>query len=73
MLKPAKMKQIVITLLSQDADTVIKYLGRSGIMQFSPDALPPPPPQNRARPPIPKPDIRPGIPRLNGWKRPLNG
>jgi V/A-type H+-transporting ATPase subunit I len=35
------MKQIIITLLSQDVDTVIKFFGRNGRMQFSrPTALP---------------------------------
>jgi V/A-type H+-transporting ATPase subunit I len=29
------MKQIVVTLLAQDVDTVIKFLGRNGRMQFS--------------------------------------
>jgi V/A-type H+-transporting ATPase subunit I len=35
MLKPVKMKQIVVTLLSQDVDTVIKFFGRNGRIQFS--------------------------------------
>jgi V/A-type H+-transporting ATPase subunit I len=38
MLKPVKMKQIVVTLLSQDVDTVIKFFGRNGRMQFSQSA-----------------------------------
>ncbi|MDR1232183.1 MAG: V-type ATP synthase subunit I [Spirochaetaceae bacterium] len=41
MLKPVKMKQIVVTLLSQDVDAVIKFFGRNGSMQFSqPAAIP---------------------------------
>jgi V/A-type H+-transporting ATPase subunit I len=35
MFKPVKMKQIVITLLTADVDSVIKYLGRNGKMQFA--------------------------------------
>jgi V/A-type H+-transporting ATPase subunit I len=41
MLRPVKMKQLVITLLAQDIDMVIKFLGRNGRMQFSHTALPP--------------------------------
>ena len=35
MFRPVKMKQLVITLLAQDVDAVIKFLGRNGRMQFS--------------------------------------
>ncbi|MDR0639349.1 MAG: V-type ATP synthase subunit I [Spirochaetaceae bacterium] len=35
MFRPVKMKQLVITLLAQDVDVVIKFLGRNGRMQFS--------------------------------------
>jgi V/A-type H+-transporting ATPase subunit I len=35
MLRPVKMKQLVITLLAQDVDAVIKFLGRNGRMQFA--------------------------------------
>jgi V/A-type H+-transporting ATPase subunit I len=38
MLKPVKMKQILVTLLSQDVDTVIKFFGRNGRIQFSQSA-----------------------------------
>jgi V/A-type H+-transporting ATPase subunit I len=38
MLKPVKMKQIIVTILSQDVDTVIKFFGRNGRMQFSQSA-----------------------------------
>jgi V/A-type H+-transporting ATPase subunit I len=41
MFKPVKMKQIVVTLLSQDVDAVITFFGRNGRMQFSrPSAVP---------------------------------
>ncbi|MDR1467995.1 MAG: V-type ATP synthase subunit I [Spirochaetaceae bacterium] len=35
MFRPVKMKQLVITLLAQDVDAVIKFLGRNGRMQLS--------------------------------------
>ncbi|MDR2182014.1 MAG: V-type ATP synthase subunit I [Treponema sp.] len=38
MIRPRKMKQIEMTVLARDVDTVIEYLGRNGIMHFSDDA-----------------------------------
>jgi V/A-type H+-transporting ATPase subunit I len=35
MIRPEKMRQAEITVLERDIDNVIKYLGRSGILQFS--------------------------------------
>ena len=35
MIRPRKMKQIEMTVLARDADSVIEYLGRRGIMHFS--------------------------------------
>jgi V/A-type H+-transporting ATPase subunit I len=35
MIRPAKMKKVRIAVLDKDVDTVLKYLGRQGIMQFS--------------------------------------
>ncbi|MDR2617522.1 MAG: V-type ATP synthase subunit I, partial [Treponema sp.] len=36
-LRPRKMKQIELTVLSRDVDGVIEYLGRQGVMHFSED------------------------------------
>jgi V/A-type H+-transporting ATPase subunit I len=41
MLRPVKMKQLVITLLAQDVEAVIKFLGRNGRMQFARTHTPP--------------------------------
>ena len=35
MLRPQKMKQLELTVLSRDVDKVIEYLGQKGIMHFS--------------------------------------
>ena len=35
MMRPRKMKQIEITVLTRDVDPVIEYLGRRGLMHFS--------------------------------------
>lgn len=35
MIRPEKMRQAEITVLERDIDNIIKYLGRSGILQFS--------------------------------------
>jgi vacuolar-type H+-ATPase subunit I/STV1 len=35
MIKPRKMKHVALSVLSRDADAVIEYLGRWGIMHFS--------------------------------------
>ncbi|MCL1815442.1 MAG: V-type ATP synthase subunit I [Treponema sp.] len=37
MMRPRKMKQIEITVLSRDVDSVIEYLGRKELMHFSSD------------------------------------
>ncbi|MDR1566727.1 MAG: V-type ATP synthase subunit I, partial [Treponema sp.] len=37
-LRPRKMKQIELTVLSRDVDGVIEYLGRQGVMHFSGEA-----------------------------------
>ncbi|MCL2319134.1 MAG: hypothetical protein FWC45_03545, partial [Treponema sp.] len=34
-LRPRKMKQIELTVLSRDTDAVIEFLGRRSLMQFS--------------------------------------
>ena len=34
-LRPVKMKQIELTVLSKDFDNVIEFIGKSGIMQFA--------------------------------------
>jgi V/A-type H+-transporting ATPase subunit I len=35
MIRPQKMKQVELTVLDRDVDTVIEYLGRWGFMEFS--------------------------------------
>ena len=35
MIRPQKMKQIEMTILARDVDSVIKFLGRKGMMHFS--------------------------------------
>jgi V/A-type H+-transporting ATPase subunit I len=35
MIRPQKMKQVELTVLERDVDTVIEYLGRWGFMEFS--------------------------------------
>jgi len=39
MIRPRKMKQIEMTVLTRDVDPVIEYLGRWGLMEFSGDSL----------------------------------
>ena len=39
MIRPRKMKQIEMTVLTRDVDPVIEYLGRRGLMHFSGDTL----------------------------------
>jgi V/A-type H+-transporting ATPase subunit I len=35
MMRPLKMKRVEITALERDVDTIIKFLGKSGVLQFS--------------------------------------
>jgi len=37
MIRPQKMKQIEMTVLARDVDPVVEFLGRRGLMHFSPD------------------------------------
>ncbi|MDR1286214.1 MAG: V-type ATP synthase subunit I [Treponema sp.] len=37
MIRPRRMKRLELTVLSRDADAVIEYLGRRGVMHFSAD------------------------------------
>jgi V/A-type H+-transporting ATPase subunit I len=39
MMRPRKMKQIEMTVLARDVDSVIEYLGRRGLMHFAEDTL----------------------------------
>ena len=39
MIRPRKMKQIEMTVLTRDVDPVIEYLGRRGLMHFSTESL----------------------------------
>jgi len=39
MIRPRKMKQIEMTVLTRDVDPVIEYLGRRGLMHFSGDSF----------------------------------
>ncbi|MDR2662735.1 MAG: V-type ATP synthase subunit I, partial [Treponema sp.] len=39
MIRPRKMKQIEMTVLTRDVDSVIEYLGRRALMHFSGETL----------------------------------